>query len=123
MSDKIMIYKILGEGFVVGEEIKRTKENIWLRYPALLRMFPGQKQDEVFFKCIDLVPIFFDEFDILIQKFPLKRFLVYMESKLDKKFIPLYENYLKDLTKRMSNIEVVGAEALDHLPPIAPGRA
>lgn len=122
MSGRLKIYKVLGEGFVIGEELERTKENIWLRYPSVFKAFPGQEQGEFFFKCIDLVPKFFDNFESMIKKFPLKRNLVYMESGLNDQLKNLYDSYLKDLTKRMMNIDVVGEEALNHLPPAPDGR-
>jgi len=111
-----MIYKVLGEGFVIGEELRCTRENIWLKYPAVLKMFPGQKQNEVIFKCVDLVPNFFDDFESLIKKFPLKQNLVYMRSKPDPTANQLYGQYLKKLTRRLMNIEIVGADALKNLP-------
>ena len=114
----IKIYKVLGEGFVIGEELDRTKENILVRYPGVLKMFPTKEPDQVVFKIIDLVPEFFEDFEELIQKFPLKRRLVYMQARPNKIVRGWYDQYLKDLTKKLSksNIEVVGADVLRSLP-------
>lgn len=116
-----MIYKVLGEGFVVAKELERTKENIWVEYPSVFKMFPGQKQGEVFFKCVDMIPNFFDDFEDQIKRFPLKQRQVYMSGNPDKLVLQLYEQYLKDLTKRLMNIEVVGADALTRLPKMPDG--
>lgn len=121
MTEKIRIYKVLGEGFVVAKEKKKTKENIWVEYPSVFKMFQGQKQNEVFFKCVDLVPNFFKDFEEQIKNFPLKQSQVYMEGKPDKIVVQLYEQYLKDLTKKLMNIEVVGADALNRLPKMPAG--
>jgi len=118
---KLRIYKMLGEGFVVAEELERTKENVFVKYPAVLKMFPTQKQGEIVFKFVDLVPEFFEDFEKLIKKFPLKRHLVYMTARPNQTVRDWYGQYLKDLTKKMMNIDIVSADVLKNLPK-PPGR-
>ena len=124
---KLRIYKMLGEGFIVAEELERTQANIFVRYPSVLKMFPGQKPTEVIFKLLDLVPEFFEDYEKLIKRFPLKQDLIYMSARPNQTIKGWYEQYLKDLSKKLAeastkkfeketNIKVVGPDALKNLP-------
>jgi len=113
---KLKIYKVIGEGFVIAEELTRSKENIFVRYPAVITMIPHQKTRQLVPQLRDLVPGFFKNYDTSMKKFPIKRLLVSMEDDPNPIVIGWYEQYLRDLTKRMTGLETVGAGALNALP-------
>ena len=113
---KLKIYKVIGEGFVIAEELTRSKENIFVRYPAVMTMIPHQETRQLVPQLRDLVPGFFKNYDTSMKKFPIKRLLVSMEDDPNPIVIGWYEQYLRDLTKRMTGLETVGAGALNALP-------
>lgn len=115
MSAKLKIYSVIGIGFVVAEELSRTNENIFTKYPAVMTMV--QNNDKKIIPVFrDLVPGFFKNYDSLIKKFPVKRRLVSMEDEPAPMITGWYDQYLKDLTKRMTGLETAGADALSRLP-------
>ena len=110
----IRIFRLVDNSIVVAEELERTKDNVWVKNPSVMKMF--QDKQGMKLQLVDFIPEFFADFEEQIKKFPLKKHFVVMEGKPKQEIKNIYGGYLEKLFRRLSNIKIVGGDALNKLP-------
>lgn len=108
----LKVFNVVGIGYVIGQVLSVKKGITFLRYPAQVRVI-SDENNQLCFRCIDLVPEFLSNFDALIKNFPLKSEVVIMTGGLKPPLEKIYDVYLKELTKRLSGIDLLSPEEVE----------
>ena len=114
MSVSLKLFNVVGTGFVAGEVVDASNDAFFLKFPGVLQAYQTPKGTGL--HVVDIVPEFLDNHRELVERFPLRRGLVLMMGGMKPEMVGIYGEFVKGLIKRLTGIELVGADAMGNLP-------